>query len=105
MKRERKRITRLTAICLTTAALFATGCDANNLSINYVLPLGLAGTPGLLNPFGIVQAFVNAWLGTILPSSSSSSASSSSGSTTAGSPTPSSSNAGVLGVLTNQNGE
>jgi len=92
-------------MCLSGSALFATGCDANDLTINYILPLGLAGTPGLLNPFGIVQAFVNSWLGTILPSgSSSSTGSATSGRTSASSPAPSSNDA-VLGAVATQNRE
>ncbi len=34
----------------------------NNFSLNVVVPMGLGGTPGLLNPFGIVQAWVNSQL-------------------------------------------
>lgn len=34
----------------------------DNFSLNVVVPMGLGGTPGVLNPFGIVQALVNAQL-------------------------------------------
>jgi hypothetical protein len=62
---------RLTTICTLTAMLvcttLSTGCDAlrffgPNLTIGFTIPLGLNGSPGILNPFGIVQALVNAAL-------------------------------------------
>jgi hypothetical protein len=51
------------------------GCNpanffGSNFSLNFVMPLGLAGTPGLLNPFGTVQALVNSLLGLNASSSS-----------------------------------
>ena len=102
MIRERRIITRLTAVCLTASALFAAGCDGSDFNFNIVVPVGLGGTPGILNPFGIVQAFVNAWLSTILPSGSTSTTTTGT-STTAGLPTPSS-NLGAIGAVATQNG-
>lgn len=61
-----------TNIALITTALllcstFSIGCEpanwVSNGTLNIIVPMGLAGSPGLLNPFGIVQAIVNAALG------------------------------------------
>lgn len=53
---------------MLTASIFSTGCDpvdwvGPNLTIFLSVPFGLGGNPGLLNPFGIVQALVNNALG------------------------------------------
>lgn len=56
--------------CIAASAL-SSGCAIHNwlgifgpnFSINLVIPLGLNGNPGLLNPFGIIQALVNGTLG------------------------------------------
>lgn len=50
------------------AGLLTTGCDpvdwvGPNLTVFLTVPFGLGGNPGLLNPFGIVQALVNNALG------------------------------------------
>src|SRR5262245_44948746 len=37
-----------------------------NLNISYIIPLGFGGAPGMFNPYGIVQALVNAFLGAAL---------------------------------------
>lgn len=37
-----------------------------NININYIIPLGFGGAPGMFNPYGIVQALVNAFLGAAL---------------------------------------
>ena len=96
-------ITRISVAGLLTGALFTAGCDGSDINLNFVVPVGLGGTPGLLNPFGITQAFVNAWLNSVLPSGSSSSSSSSTGTTT-GSASPNPDDPGVLGAVVNQSG-
>lgn len=53
---------------LLICSTFSIGCNpinwfGSNASYNLIIPMGLGGTPGLLNPFGIVQAMVNAALG------------------------------------------
>ncbi len=80
------------------------GASCENLSINYIVPLGFAGTPGVFNPFGIVQAFVNSWLGTVLPSSGSSSSDSSSSdsSSSIASPSPTPNIGAIGGAVVNQ---
>lgn len=55
--------------CITASAL-SSGCAIHNwlgifgpnFTINLVIPLGLNGNPGLLNPFGIIQALVSGTL-------------------------------------------
>ena len=37
-----------------------------NINISYIIPLGFGGAPGMFNPYGIVQALVNAFLGATL---------------------------------------
>jgi hypothetical protein len=67
-----------TRLAVAAAVLFSpmlVGCDAvgvlgPNFSLNYVLPLGFGGAPGLFNPYGIIQALVNVALGSALPSDS-----------------------------------
>ena len=56
-------------MALLACSALCSGCDpaswfGSNMNVNVVMPLGLGGTPGRLNPFGIVQAFVNSMLGT-----------------------------------------
>lgn len=100
------RITAWIMIALLTCSLVgSTGCE--NVSVNYILPLGLGGTPGVFNPFGITQAFVNAWLGTVLPSSSSGTSSDSSSSVISTSPTPDLATVGgvIGGIVNNQQGD
>ncbi|HVP12843.1 MAG TPA: hypothetical protein VMV94_16840 [Phycisphaerae bacterium] len=68
MKRATSKLTIWALVALMFCSTFAIGCEPLNwfgtgFSVNFVVPLGLAGTPGLLNPFGIVQAVVNAALG------------------------------------------
>ena len=91
MRRKNRITTAMVCICVAFCSAFSTGClFGENLTITAVIPVGLAGTPGFLNPFGIVQAFVNAALSSILGTGSSTT--SSSGSTAATitpSPTPS----------------
>jgi hypothetical protein len=66
MKRNARISTIGALAALVICSTFSTGCDPLNSinSINVILPLGLGGTPGLLNPFGIIQALVNSALGT-----------------------------------------
>ena len=62
-----KRTARILTIwALVTCFTFSTGCNPLNsvANVNVIVPLGLGGTPGLLNPFGIIQAMVNSALGT-----------------------------------------
>ncbi len=68
MNRCGRTITTWTLVGMMACTTLAAGCEPSNffrsnLSVNVVVPLGLAGTPGLLNPFGVVQAVVNAMLG------------------------------------------
>jgi hypothetical protein len=77
MKRHTHKLTLCAVAALTVCSTFSTGCEPLNwfgtgFSLNFVVPLGLAGTPGLLNPFGIVQAVVNTALGLTSSGSSSS---------------------------------
>lgn len=71
---RRKTIgTKLAIVTALVVSPMLAGCDAvgllgPNFSLNYVLPLGFGGAPGLYNPYGIVQAIVNSLLGTALPS-------------------------------------
>jgi len=67
MKRKGRKITTWMVAGILISSTFSAGCEpsgwfGSNFSMNVVVPLGLAGTPGLLNPFGIVQAWVNAWV-------------------------------------------
>lgn len=67
MKKSTKR-NKLAVSMMLTASLFSTGCNpvdwvGPNLTIFLSVPFGLGGSPGLLNPFGIVQALVNNALG------------------------------------------
>ena len=91
MRRKNRITTAMVCICVACCSVLSTGClIGENLTITTVIPVGLAGTPGLLNPFGIVQAFVNAALSNILGTGSTSSSSgSSTSSTITPSPTPS----------------
>ncbi len=55
-------------VILVVCAVLTAGCEplgwiGPNFNVYTVVPLGLGGSPGLLNPFGIVQALVNALLG------------------------------------------
>jgi hypothetical protein len=68
MKRSTRKLTIWAMAALVTCSTFSIGCEPLNwfgtgFSLNFVIPLGLGGTPGLLNPFGIVQAIVNSALG------------------------------------------
>lgn len=56
-------------VAILTCSLLSTGCEplnwfGSNFALTVVVPVGLGGSPGILNPFGIVQAIVNALLGT-----------------------------------------
>ena len=56
-------------VVIMTCSLLSTGCEpanwfGSNFGLTVVVPVGLGGSPGVLNPFGIVQALVNALLGT-----------------------------------------
>src|SRR5436309_15910896 len=67
--RRANRIATWTMICLGACSLLSGGCSPSrlfgaNFSLSLVIPLGLGGTPGIANPFGIVQALVNSILGT-----------------------------------------
>ena len=58
MIRNTRRLTAWTLVPFLFASALSGGC-----SINLVIPLGLNGNPGLLNPFGIIQALVTGSLG------------------------------------------
>lgn len=71
--RRKTIVTKLTVVTALFVSPMLAGCDAvgvlgPNFSLNYVLPLGFGGAPGLYNPYGIVQAIVNSLLGSALPS-------------------------------------
>jgi hypothetical protein len=68
MTRNKRTWTGLAAAALVICSTFSTGCDLINFfgtgfSVNLIVPMGLGGTPGFLNPFGITQALVNEALG------------------------------------------
>lgn len=68
MRRHQRTISTWAILAVLACSFLSTGCEplnwfGNNLSLNFVVPLGLGGTPGVFNPFGIVQALVNAALG------------------------------------------
>ncbi|MBN2560966.1 MAG: hypothetical protein JXQ75_08555 [Phycisphaerae bacterium] len=68
MTRKGRPITAWALVVILVCSSLAVGCEPtnffrSNLNVNLVVPLGFAGTPGLLNPFGIVQAWINALLG------------------------------------------
>lgn len=67
-KRAYRKAVNGAMVALLACSALCSGCEpANwfgNMNVNVVMPLGLGGTPGRLNPFGIVQAFVNSMLGT-----------------------------------------
>lgn len=73
MKRKTRRMTAWMLACCIGVSALSSGCSIHNwlgifgpnFSINLVIPLGLNGNPGLLNPFGIVQALVNGTLGLV----------------------------------------
>ena len=100
MKLKRRTLSVWALVGLLTFATFSAGCEpahwfGSGLNVNVVVPMGLGGTPGLLNPFGIVQAFVNSMLG----SSSSESSSSSDSSSSSGSSLPTHIADGSIGVI------
>lgn len=68
MRRNNRSLTTWMAAILVLCASLSAGCQpvnwfGSNFSLYIALPLGLGGSPGLLNPFGIVQAIVNSLLG------------------------------------------
>ncbi len=68
MKQTRRHITVWAMLGLLLVSTLANGCEpagffGANLSINTSLPLGLSGSPGFYNPFGIVQSIVDNLLG------------------------------------------
>lgn len=68
MNRNRAIVTKFTAFTLVLSATLATGCEparwfGPNFTVTNVIPVGLGGSPGILNPFGVVQALVNSLLG------------------------------------------
>lgn len=71
MKRNTRKMTALMLAGCIGASALSSGCSIHNwlgifgpnFRINLVIPLGLNGNPGLLNPFGIIQALVNGTFG------------------------------------------
>lgn len=65
MRRTRHRMLRLALAGLIACSTLSGGCFLmrDNVSINLIIPLGFGGSPGVFNPFGIVQAVVNSLLG------------------------------------------
>jgi hypothetical protein len=79
MKRRQGKITAWTLAGILCCAPLAGGCDplnwfGPNLTVDVIVPLGMGGSPGLFNPFGIVQAIVNGMLGVSSTGSTDSSA-------------------------------
>ena len=69
MRLHHRTISTWVILAVLFCSILSTGCEprnwfGSNLSLSLVVPLGLGGTPGVFNPFGIVQAMVNAALGT-----------------------------------------
>lgn len=103
MKLKRRTLSVWALVGLLTFATFSAGCEpahwfGSGLNVNVVVPMGLGGTPGLLNPFGIVQAIVNSMLGT---SSSSGESTSTDDSSSSGSSLPTHIADGSIGVILN----
>ncbi len=68
MRRRRAMMLRCSLVMLLCCTTLWTGCNpasvfGSNFSLSVLIPSGFGGTPGLLNPFGITQAIVNALLG------------------------------------------
>jgi hypothetical protein len=69
----RSKKTRLTVTFVALLALMpaASGCTLlgflSNQSFTINIPLGLNGFGGLLNPFGIITALVNTFIGSTFP--------------------------------------
>jgi hypothetical protein len=68
MKRLRRNTVALVLTGLLVCAPLSGGCEplhwfGPNLSLDLIVPLGLDGAPGLLNPFGMVQAWADALFG------------------------------------------
>lgn len=68
MTRLRRNVAAWALAGILLCSPLSGGCDVlsffgPNFSMDIVIPLGLGGSPGLLNPFGAVQAAVNAMLG------------------------------------------
>jgi hypothetical protein len=66
MKRARRPITIAALLAILLCSTFSTGCNplgwfGSNFTLTLYIPLGLDGTPGILNPFGIFQALVDQW--------------------------------------------
>jgi hypothetical protein len=68
MNRARRPAVVAALVVILTCSLLSIGCEpanwfGSNFGLTVVVPVGLGGSPGVLNPFGIVQALVNALLG------------------------------------------
>ncbi len=68
MKRQGRTVSTWVLVAVLTCSMLTAGCEplgwfGPNFNVYTVIPLGLGGTPGLLNPFGIIQGLVNALLG------------------------------------------
>ncbi len=66
--KKRRRLTGTIILLALMLSVASAGCSplgffGPNFNLSIVVPLGLNGTPGVLNPFGIVQAVVNALIG------------------------------------------
>jgi len=62
------RLTTFVMLALLLCCTLSSGCRAvrlfgPNFSLSLIIPLGLNGNPGILNPFGLVQGVVNNLLG------------------------------------------
>lgn len=74
MRRKNRKITTWAVLALLSCATVSTGCEPSgllgaNLNLNFIVPLGLNGTPGFYNPFGLVQALVNSLVRATTPGS------------------------------------
>lgn len=65
-------MTTYALVGLLACTSFSAGCEVTslfgtNMTVDLIVPLGLGGTPGLFNPFGLVQAWVNSLFGARAP--------------------------------------
>jgi hypothetical protein len=64
MNRTRRMIATMMLVAMLLCSAFSTGCSplnwfGSNFTLTIYIPLGLDGTPGIFNPFGIFQALAN----------------------------------------------
>jgi hypothetical protein len=72
MFRNKKKRVTIAVVSVVAIMPAATGCSLSGLyynqpTFNLNIPLGLDGFGGLLNPFGIITALVNTFIGSTFP--------------------------------------